>query len=69
MDDDLTTLIRTTERYYKELIERGIPEALAVRIVGDWYQALTRVASAYFDNRMIRARDTFTQRMAREVSE
>lgn len=41
-----------TAQYYDFLRARDIPEALAVRIVGDWYYAVVSAAYAYFEGRV-----------------
>ena len=62
-EDDLIAMIDRSADYYHMLIARGIPEQLAIRIVGDWYNGCVTVGVGYYHNRMRKASDALTRRM------
>jgi hypothetical protein len=64
MEGELNTLVKGAAYYYDQLRERGIPEALATRIVGDWYNGCVTVAVNYFEGRIQRGVRAITRRMA-----
>lgn len=59
LDDLLSDLAVAAGHYFRALIEQGLPEALAVRMAGDWHAA----ALAAEGRRMV---ETMTRRMARQ---
>jgi len=63
--DDLVYIITRTAAYYETLRSQGIPEALAVRMVGDWYNLVVVSAATYFDGRMRQAEQRVSGRLAR----
>lgn len=66
--DSIEYLVEQATRYYNLLRERGIPEALAVRIVGDWHNGCVTVALNYFHGRLKTGSSALTRQMGR-VSE
>lgn len=64
---DLDYLITKTVEYYDGLRARGIPEQLAIRIVGDWYNSAVMLANAYFSGHYQVATSSLTRRIARSM--
>ena len=64
---DLDYLVARTTEYYTGLVARGIPEPLAVRIVGDWYGSAVMLANTYFSGHYEVAASALTRRMARSM--
>ena len=62
--DDLVYIITRTAAYYETLRSQGIPEALAVRMVGDWYNLIAVSAGAYFEGRTRMAERSVSRRLA-----
>jgi len=67
LDKDTAYVVDMIVRVYQVLSERGIPEALAVRIVGDWYNGFNSLVVSHFQGRIKSARTAFTHRLAREM--
>lgn len=66
---DLDYLITRTVEYYDGLRARGVPEQLAIRIVGDWYGSAIMLANTYFEGRYQQATSSLTRRIAQSMGE
>lgn len=62
---DMLYMVKRAAQYYDLLRAQGIPEALAVRMVGDWYNLVVVSAANYFDGRMRQAERSVSGRLAR----
>lgn len=66
---DTKQLIDATVLYYDTLRKQGIPESLAVRIVGDWYNGAVTLAVAHFHGKMMRGSSALSRQMVRRLDE
>ena len=62
---DMLYMIERAAQYYDLLRAQGIPQMLAVRMVGDWYNLVVVSAANYFDGRMRQAERSVSGRLAR----
>lgn len=62
---DMLYMVERAAQYYNLLRAQGLPEALAVRMVGDWYNLVVVSAANYFDGRMRQAERSVSGRLAR----
>lgn len=62
---DMLYMVERTVQYYNLLRAQGIPQMLAVRMVGDWYNLVIVSAANYFDGRMRQAERSVSSRLAR----
>ena len=62
---DMLYMVERTVQYYNLLRAQGLPEALAVRVVGDWYNLVVVSTANYFDGRMRQAERSVSDRIAR----
>mgnify|MGYP000620841686 CR=1 FL=1 len=63
--DDMLYMVGRAAQYYDLLRAQGIPESLAVRMVGDWYNLVVVSAANYFDGRVRQAERSVSGRLAR----
>lgn len=71
-DDPMLNLANMARRYYAALRELGIPEALAVRLTGDWHQAVFEFAVKDFLTRGMpttKRANMITERAIKSVTE
>ena len=69
MNEDILKLMHMTSDYYETLIKQGIPEKLAVRIVGDWYNGVVTLAVNHFHRQYTKSAGALSHRMARTDTE
>ncbi len=62
---DMLYMVERAAQYYDLLRAEGIPQMLAVRMVGDWYNLVVVSAANYFDGRMRQAERSVSSRLAR----
>jgi len=62
---DMLYMVERAAQYYDLLRAQGIPQMLAVRMVGDWYNLVVVSAANYFDGRMRQAERSVSGRLAR----
>ena len=62
---DMLYMVERAAQYYDLLRAQGLPEALAVRVVGDWYNLVVVSTANYFDGRMRQAERSVSGRLAR----
>ena len=62
---DMLYMVERAAQYYDLLRAQGIPQMLAVRMVGDWYNLVVVSAANYFDGRMRQAERSVSGRIAR----
>ena len=62
---DMLYMVERAAQYYDLLRAQGLPEALAVRVVGDWYNLVVVSTANYFDGRMRQAERSVSSRLAR----
>ena len=62
---DMLYMVERAAQYYDLLRAQGIPQMLAVRMVGDWYNLVVVSAANYFDGRMRQAERSVSDRIAR----
>lgn len=64
---DMAVLVERTVNYYRALCNQGIPEALAVRIVGDWYNGCVTVGVSFLHGRLKAGSDTLTRKIVHSM--
>ena len=62
---DMLYMVERAAQYYDLLRAQGIPQMLAVRMVGDWYNLVVVSAANSFDGRMRQAERSVSSRLAR----
>lgn len=62
---DMLYMVERAAQYYDLLRAQGIPQMLAVRMVGDWYNLVVVSAANSFDGRMRQAERSVSGRLAR----
>ena len=62
---DMLYMVERAAQYYDLLRAQGIPQMLAVRMVGDWYNLVIVSAANSFDGRMRQAERRVSDRLAR----
>ena len=62
---DMLYMVERAAQYYDLLRAQGIPQMLAVRMVGDWYNLVIVSAANSFDGRMRQAERSVSDRIAR----
>ena len=62
---DMLYMVERAAQYYDLLRAQGIPQMLAVRMVGDWYNLVVVSTANYFDGRMRQAERSVSDRIAR----
>lgn len=62
---DMLYMVERAAQYYDLLRAQGIPQMLAVRVVGDWYNLVVVSTANYFDGRMRQAERSVSDRIAR----
>jgi len=63
--DDMLYMVERAAQYYDLLRAQGIPQMLAVRMVGDWYNLVVVSAANYFEGRTRMAERSVSRRLSR----
>ncbi len=62
---DMLYMVERAAQYYDLLRAQGIPQMLAVRMVGDWYNLVVVSAANYFEGRTRMAERSVSRRLSR----